>query len=311
MINTRLIDWLRSRLGSRDVETIERNARAAQALEDAWLRKLDELFGDVLDDVLDSLATYGPDYKLPDDIEQRIGGFLLEHQLDVTKAASHTVAPAEYIRAAKSNRWPSDLAHIRALWDTWRHTGKLPGKTRKAAAAIKTLYIRRVNAVVQQRAREFFEGEPLKLPGSNQHRKRWNPAAFDREDARRALEASAKVARQRARTIVETETTRYYNHTRTNVYDQVDSVAGYLFVCVRDAATTHWCKSRGIPPMVLFKGTDLLAKNKPPCHWNCRSELLPLSRLNPRHRQLLEDKTLWAQNRKLAPLPKGWNESAA
>lgn len=308
MLNTRMIDWLRARLGSRDVDAIEANARAAQLLEESWLNKLDELFGEVLGEVLDSLAALGPDYELPDDLEERIGGFLLEHQLEVTKAASHTVAPAEYIRAAKSTRWPSDLARVRALWDTWRHTGKLPGKTKKEASAIKALYIRRVNAVVQQRAREFFEGRPAKLPGSNQHHTHWNPSAFDREDARRALEAAAKVARDRARTIVETETTRYYNHTRTNVYDQVDSVAGYLFVCVRDAATTKWCKSRG--GVVFFKGSDLLNKNKPPCHWNCRSELLPLSRLNPRHRQLLEDRSLWASNRRLVPLPPGWNESA-
>ncbi len=109
-------------------------------------------------------------------------------------------------------------------------------------------------------------------------------------------------------TIVETETTRHYNTTRVNTYNQIETVVGYLFVAVRDAATTKWCRSRN--GMVVLKGTKEARASCPPCHWNCRSELLPLSRLNPAHRKLLENMSLRPENRVLVPLPDGWNQAA-
>lgn len=43
------------------------------------------------------------------------------------------------------------------------------------------------------------------------------------------------------------------------------------------------------------------------CHYNCRSELLPLSPFNPNHKKLIENKSRRRENRRPAPLLPGWN----
>ncbi len=308
-LNGAVLRNLRLILGDADVKRIEQNARAAETLEQGWLANLERLWQQLLDEALDQLAKDGTFKPDADAITKRIGSLLLDHELHVTEQASRTVPPAEYVRAAQAKRWPNDLARVRALWDVWRKTGKLPGKTEKDARAIKALYIRSIQTFWQKRGADFITGKPAAV-GINEKGVIWNPDAFDRQGARKAIEHAAKVGRARARTIIETETTRYYNATRTNIYDQMEQVGGYLFICVRDHATTKWCRSRGIPPMVLLKGTPALRKNTPPCHWNCRSELLPLSTLNPSHRKLLEDTSRYPENRKLVPLPPGWNQAA-
>ncbi len=299
-------------LPGEDVRRIEDNARVAEHIEQLWLIKLDEVLSSMTGEVLRHLAETG-EIEIPDDIESKIGAFFLQHELATIRAASHTVTPAEYVRAASSEgtnkgKWPTDSIRIRQQWDEFRHTGKLPGHTRKQASSIKVIYIRRIQQWWQRSGKDFIRGAP-KTNGQTPDGAIWNRDAFDREAARRAIQAEIAVPRARARTIVETETTRHYNTTRINTYNQIETVVGYLYVIVRDAGTTKWCRSRA--GMVLLKAdARLLNRNTPPCHWNCRSELLPLSRLNPAHRRLLEDLSLRPENRKLEPLPTGWNTAA-
>ncbi len=321
-LNRLVLQQLATVLGGEDVRRIEDNARIAEALEQRWVANFDKLWRKLLDDLLDTIAEHG-EVRWPADLQQQIGALLIEHEMQTIVAATTTITPAEYVRAAKGDpkKWPTDLARIRQLWDQWRHTGKLPGRTADQARAIKTLYIRRVQQAWQKNGADFINGDTSKVmgygaedsdrnaTGRNGRAVVWNPTAFDRESARAALERAFAVPRARAKTIVETETTRYYNTVRVNTYNAIDSVAGYLFVIVRDAGTTKWCRSRA--GVVFFKGTALLHHNTPPCHYNCRSELLPLSKLNPAHRKLLENKSLWAENRRLVPLLPEWNESNA
>jgi hypothetical protein len=44
------------------------------------------------------------------------------------------------------------------------------------------------------------------------------------------------------------------------------------------------------------------------CHPNCRSEILPLMPLNPKHKKLIDNESMWRQNNSPVPLIKGWNE---
>ncbi len=314
MLNRAALVQLSTMLAAEDVERIENNARIAERVEQLWLAKLDETLAAVLAKILDHMERTG-ELLIPADLEQQLGGFFLQHELATTIAASSTITAAEYVRAAAPKRkpappikkFPTDSVRIREQWDEWRRPGRLPGYTKKQAAGIKAVYIRRIQQWWQRSGREFITGQPI-ATGMDDKGTIWNPNAFDREAARRAIQAEMQVARSRARTIVETETTRYYNTTRVNTYDQIETVAGYLYVIVRDAGTTKWCRSRA--GMVLIKGTIAAKKNSPPVHWCCRSELLPLSRLNPAHRKLLEDLSLRPENRLLVPLPPGWNEAA-
>ncbi len=265
-LNRGALTKLAAILSAEDVRRIEDNARIAEHVEQLWLMKLDVLLGELTKRIIDRLERDG-DFVVPDDIETKFGEFFLNHELATVTAAARTIMPAEYVRAASSEgkdnkKWPSDSIRIREQWDEFRRTGKLPGHTAKAASNIKVIYIRRIQQWWQKAGRDFITGEP-KAKGENAEGVIWNRDAFDRAAAVRSIQREMGVPRARARTIVETETTRYYNTTRVNTYNQIDSVVGYLYVIVRDAGTTKWCRSRA--GMVLMKGSRILGKNTPPC----------------------------------------------
>lgn len=304
MILQASLDELRTKLSAREVTQIERNARIADEVESHWKTKLGFVFAMLIDHILDSVVIEDGEatYAIPDDLEHQLAVFFLEHELSTVIAAEGTIAQPDYIRAAKkpkTPRWPSNAARIRDMWDSFRRTGKVPGIAAVHARKIKKIFIKKVQKIFRENADDFIKGDSK--PGYQN-----NPNAWNREEAKRAMERELKVAKARADMIVETETTRYYNDTRVDIYSNVNSVVGFLFVCIRDARTTPWCISRG--GAVFTAGSPLLKKNTPPCHWNCRSELLPLSRLNPAHQKLLNDPRLRAENRAFVPLPEGWNE---
>lgn len=297
-------------LDERDVRQIEDNARIAERIEQRWRLRVRAMFERMNERVLDAIVSHNgsPSWgNLGAVLFRDAADLFLQHEFETTVAAANTVGSPDYVRAARAPKWPNDTVRIRAQWDQWRRTGKLPGKTREQAAAVKVLYIRHIQTLWQKRGNEFIRGTPKTL-GFDEAGMIWNPDAFDREKAKKAIEDEALVSRARASTIVETETTRYYNTTRVNAFNAMDNVVAYYFVCVRDHATTPWCLSRR--HAVFTKGSALLSKNTPPCHWNCRSELLPLSKNNPAHRRLLDDPKLRAETRTFVPLPPGWNEAA-
>lgn len=303
-LNRAALERLRLLLGSTEAAHIESNATIAERIERTWLLKLEQLFASVINQTLD-LSKHG-ELILPEDIEERLGVMFLQHEMATVTGALGTLRqPAHvdadpHVRAAKKKKpkLPRSAHAIREAWDNYRKTGNLPKHAAANAKKIKSLYIRKVQELWQKHGRDFIEGHARKPNGE------WNPDAFDKEAARKAIQKATKVSVARARTVVETETTRYYNDARREYYDAIETVDGYLFVIVRDSGTTRWCLSRA--GLVFFRGA-LLNKNTPPCHWNCRSEVLPLSRLNPTHAKILADEKLWATNNKLVPLPPGWN----
>jgi uncharacterized protein with gpF-like domain len=108
--------------------------------------------------------------------------------------------------------------------------------------------------------------------------------------------------------IVATETTRYYNDVRHEIYSQSEDINHFLFMSIRDFRTTEWCKTRN--GLVYKKEDPLYLREKPPCHWNCRSEMVPLTDVNPRHEKMINDPSIARRNNKCKPLPPGWNTSS-
>lgn len=187
-------------------------------------------------------------------------------------------------------RIPRNLGDLKRLYDRWKKKAKdAPPRQREIAEKLKKAYLNRVQSVWDKHGQDFREGKE-----------------FSRDAVADVLRRTGDMARARAETIVQTETTYYYNKARRTVYDRSDDVTHYLFVAIRDKATTKWCKSR--QGLVYAKGDPLLEKETPPIHWNCRSEILPLSEINPRHLQLIEDSSRWRRNHRCEPLPAGWGK---
>ena len=315
-INRKALAILRTMLGADDVKTVENNATIADHVERVWKKKLDTLLAQLTDRILEATNRADGVLVLPKDIEEIFAAFFLEHEVATVNAASTTTKHPhiDHARAAKKKKKPRNTVkpkrtyaprtakQARDEWAEYKASGKLPAHAEVKGRKVQSLFVQKLQELWKQNTRDFVDGNARKKNG------KWNPDAFDKEKARRAIQAATKKSASQARTIVETETTRYYNDARREFYDEIETVEGYLFAIVRDSATTKWCLSRGTKGgLVFFKGSALLEKNTPPCHWNCRSELLPLSRLNPTHLKLLLDEDRWAKNNKLVPLPPGWN----
>lgn len=182
---------------------------------------------------------------------------------------------------------PTSFRALRILWDKYRKKKYIPPRQRAIAERVKKAYLKRVQAEWVKHGEGFRSGE-----------------VAVRTEAVRAIMKGADVGYTRAKMIVETETTYYYNKTRRAVFDQSPDVSHYLFMAIRDHRTTEWCKSR--QGLVYAKDDPLLKEETPPCHWNCRSELLPLTPLNPKHKKLIDDAARQRRNHKCKPLPPEW-----
>lgn len=218
---------------------------------------------------------------------------VLEHSYRVLalgmRSAEDDLQGAEVSMSGKppSTRVPRSLRELKELYDQWKRV-KAPPRQAAIAEDLRKAYLKRVQSVWEKYGDDFRKG------------KEFTPARV-----RDVLRDRGDMARARAETIVQTETTHYYNKARRTIYERSPDVTHFLFVAIRDRATTAWCRSR--QGVVFEKGTALFLKNVPPCHWNCRSEILPLTAQNPRHRVLIYDRNLRAENRALVPLPSGWN----
>lgn len=182
---------------------------------------------------------------------------------------------------------PTNFRELRILWDKFRKMKYIPPRQRSIAERVKKAYLKRVQAEWIKHGEGFRSGETAV-----------------RNEAVSAIMKGADVAYARAKMIVETETTYYYNKTRKAVFDRSADVTHYLFMAIRDHRTTEWCKSRH--GLVYAKDDPLLKAESPPVHWNCRSEILPLTDLNPRHKAMIDDPSRQRRNHKCKPLPEGW-----
>jgi SPP1 gp7 family putative phage head morphogenesis protein len=129
---------------------------------------------------------------------------------------------------------------------------------------------------------------------------------IDRAELVRRIQAELGVARRRAETIAQTETTHLYNQGRLDSYRESKLVTHLRFLAIDDGRTSDICQSR---KGLVFEVGDrnALKQCQPPCHYRCRSVLSALMpSVNPEHQKLVDDPTRRIGQRKLVPLMKGW-----
>lgn len=122
-------------------------------------------------------------------------------------------------------------------------------------------------------------------------------------DAKAQMRKAWGASKARIETIFRTETTNYFTSTQLAYFEGEPSIIGYLFDSVRDSSRTPICRSRH--GLIYKPGSALLAKNKPPCHWNCRSDFIALAD-TPENRKMVADPSRDPSKVSVVPLPRGW-----
>jgi len=279
-------------LGPDTLRKVRLSAADVNKLDSKWKSRFEREMERMTQSILENAAETGR-LKFSDVDFQDL---VMRHSLDVMQIAlDHSVdyqprvpGPSQLSSGSPPRAGvPKNFAELRQMWDYFRKKNYIPPRQRALAKRIHDEYLRRVQEYWVRYGEQFRKG-----------------TTGERKQAVSEIMKGADVAYTRAKMIVETETTYYYNKTRVNVYDQSDDVTHYLFMAIRDHRTTDWCKTRH--GLVYSKTDPLFQREQPPCHWNCRSEVLPLTSQNPRHRALIEDRSRWRRNNSPAPLPEEW-----
>lgn len=302
MVNKSAIRLAVKLVGQDHAQFLFKQATAQDRAEQKWMSEVDVLHNRITSVIVKSLEQTGK-ADVPDHM---IFEFLLSHYFQTVGTAAE-VAESELMviidqeqrsKLAKP-RIPKSMRELREIYDRWRKTGRLPRGIRDMGEKIKDEYLKKTQSVWRDYSEEFREG-----------------SVATQENVLRKVKSAAGTANSRAKTIVRTETTNYYNDTRREIYDQSGAVTHYLFLAIRDQRTTKWCSDkvvdgkRGRHGLVYAKDDPITAKETPACHWNCRSEMVPLSPFNPRHLRLIEDLSKHRRNNVCHPLPKGWGNVA-
>jgi SPP1 gp7 family putative phage head morphogenesis protein len=275
-------------LGPREAGSIIELSRRTQTLEREWVRTARAAVADVTDAVLTNAAETG---RIKTELVNFVDLFV-EHAFDTTIAGYESTQRVNPVRAihlarAPDEKIPRSLRATREAYDRFRKNRKATARARLMAERLKEAYIKKLQQAWRELADDFLNG-----------------STYDQERVAFAIAKRANVTQSRAKTIVETETTRYFNNARREVYDASEDVTHYLYVAIRDHVTTKWCKSR--QGLVYAKADPLLDKETPPIHWNCRSELIPLTPANPNHLRLIQDRGRSRRHNRPEPLPAGW-----
>lgn len=287
-INQQTISNLIKMLGSRESAGVIRMAKKVDALERKWQNEMAEHIREFTKEWMENAAETG---RLRLDFVDFVP-ILMEHSRAITIAGIESTKEVRPVRAhrlaqAPKAAVPKSFRELRVWWDAYRKRNKIPPRQLAIAERLRTAYVQKCQEVWRANAQDFLSG-----------------ITASKTEAVQAIMKGADVVVSRGKMIVETETTHYFNEARRTVYDQSPDVTHYLFVAVRDHATTKWCKSR--QGLVYAKGDPLLDKETPPIHWNCRSELLPLTPANPNHLRLIEDKKRSRRNNSPEKLPPEW-----
>lgn len=292
-IQTKTIINLVQLLGAREASNVVHLAKKQEHLEAHWRRIMKQRTEEITRELIANAAKTGRFQSQLVDFED----IVMRHSFEVMKSgirSTRTATPIrnEYLAAPPPSRIPKSLKELQKLWDQWRTKKKLPPRQKKIAEKLKKNYLSKVESTWKKQNAAFLDG-----------------ATTSKTEAVQAMAEAADVSYSYAKMTVDTETTYYYNKVRRDIYDQSDDITHYLFIAVRDHATTPWCKTRH--GLVYKKGDPLLDKETPPIHWNCRSEILPLSPHNPNHAKIIQLASRQRRNNKCAPLPPGWTGRTA
>lgn len=297
------IKKLNGMISPQDMMRLSSAAEKAQELENKYVNKTKYFYNKIDDLVEDYIMRHG---ELPKDIDfaELFMNHSFEVQAEALKISKRDVElyhhskggpPKKLAKKKKKKtkappraRVNTSFIDLMRRWDEYRQTKKPTRRVKSITSKIQKEYLKKTQSVWKQYSSAFRDGD----------------IETKTEIAERVKQAG-RTTYARAKTIVETETTYYYNKTRKEFYDKSPDVTHYLFVSIRDKATTKWCKTR--KGLVYEKGSKFIKEETPPIHWNCRSEILPLTPQNPVHKKLIDDKSLRRENNKPEPLPSGWN----
>lgn len=287
-VNFKAIVQIKQTLGAKEAAEILRLSKKADKLEAIWRAKFKTEISKITKQVVERAEQTGRLTLSKVDFRE----IVLRHSLAIMEEGYKSTKQATPIRMATRQGPPKDLIpkklkDLRIMWDRWRKKKELPPRQKIIAERLKQAYVKKLQSVWKRAAADTLEGKSM-----------------DKNKAIAAIINGADVVVSRAKMIVETETTHYYNAARRTIYDESPDVEFYLFVAIRDHATTKWCKTRH--HLVYKKGDPILNTETPPIHWNCRSELLPMTPLNPNHLKIIRDKKKQRRNNRCEPLPKDW-----
>jgi SPP1 gp7 family putative phage head morphogenesis protein len=227
-------------------------AKAAAKIEKHGFTALDKMFEDLETQAVDAIMQGKESPPEPNFTPLLLEVIYMAMQagFEVEPRLPNNTARMAAGKAAKLPiKIPTNPKELRIWWDLVRHF-KAPPKIQKLADKIKQAYLNKVQSIWVEIGKDFREG-----------------AIWDQKVIRQEMKKIVAVVRSRARTIVATETTRYFNTARINYYDKQPTVTHYLFIAIRDHRTTEWCKTR--QGLVYEKGSEIFKKEKPPAHWNC------------------------------------------
>jgi SPP1 gp7 family putative phage head morphogenesis protein len=285
-------------LPSEDIIRLRNSAKIADSLENKWNGRLERALNDVTRSYIKNLDKTG---KV---IEPSLIDVFCEHFFDVSIRAmrhamgeteEHSSLPKSTGLALPKIRIPTSLKDLMRLYDLYRKGKFKPKRSVKQAREIQKQYLKKVSSVWERHSEDFRAGD-----------------VATQEMVVRKIREAAQTTTSRAKNIVRTETTNYYNKARKEFYDESDDITHYLFVAIRDAATSPWCSPltthgmRGRSGLVYAKSDPLCNKERPACHPGCRSEFLPLNRLNPAHLRFIQNLSIQRRENTCFPLLKGW-----
>jgi SPP1 gp7 family putative phage head morphogenesis protein len=276
-------------LGTEEADFFVRLAKQTERFEKQWIAKVREFlkayaYSDIV--ALDE----GRTVEEPDLVD-----FFIEHYFNAKIMAYRQIehgpsVPPNVKRMARKTYVRRAAKDLKELQEQMREFQKGRYKPRIGVASFKEIQKEYLGNL-----KEFWARKGQEINNFYQSRKKVLEAFLD----------EPSMGRARAETIIRTETTRYQNEARTKFYNEVDDVTHYLFMAIRDHRTTKWCKTRH--GLVYKKGSAIQNKETPPCHWSCRSEIVPLDPDNARHKRLIENESRSRENNSPEPLPKGWN----
>lgn len=273
------------------VSQLARLVTKQERIEARWRSLFEKRCDQVLDELLASAVTeFGePDWSLVD-----FGELVMWQSMSVSREGLQsarelppTPPAARLAKKPPEAKIPRTLPELREMYDRYRKTKRLPPRQKAIADNLRREYLKRIQKAWRQISDPLLRGE-----------------IQTKRQVREAMQDALRSTKARAATVATTEATYYYNRARIETYRQSPDVSHFLFVAIRDAATTKWCRTRN---GLVYSATDpLFAKECPPCHWNCRSEVLPLTGLTAKQRALIADPTRQRRNNSPEPLPRGW-----
>ncbi len=286
--NVQTISKLIKLLGNRETADILRLSKKADVIERKWQAEMKAYIREVTREVIANAEQTGRlrlDFVDFVPIIMELSRAATLSGIESTKTA--TPVRAQRLSLSPKGAQPQSFRDLRIWWDAYRKRKKVPQRQQVIADKLRKAYVDKCQSTWKENAQDFLSG----VTGS-------------KTAAVQAIIDGADVVFSRGKMIVETETTYYFNAARRKIYDQSQDVTHYLFVSIRDHATTKWCKSR--QGLVYAKSDHLLDEETPPIHWNCRSEMLPLTPANPNHLKLIQDQSRARRNNLPEPLPPEW-----